>query len=90
MKAPITTAQAMSHPDVATIINSLGRIADELRTERDELAAENKVLRKTAQLAMDALDTCKETMTGTRFKYRDYDERRVARAKAALKEATNG
>jgi len=53
-------------------------------------AAENKVLREAAQLAMDALDTCKETMTGTRFRYRDYDERRVASAKAALKGATNG
>jgi len=55
--------------------------------EVTKLAAENKALREAAQLAMDALDTCKETMTGTRFRYRDYDERRVASAKAALKEA---
>jgi len=51
------------------------------------LAEENERLREAAQLAIDALDTCKETMTGTRFRYRDYDERRVASAKAALKEA---
>jgi len=111
MKAPITAKQAITHPDVATIIDSLGRIADELLTERDELAAETKLwrdrhnhvantcaclhrslddLRAAAQQALDALNTCKETMTGTRFRYRDYDERRIASAKAALKEATNG
>ena len=38
MKAPITTAQAMSHPDVVLTINALGKMADELR-------AENRVLR---------------------------------------------
>jgi len=59
MKAPITAAQAMSHPDVATIINSLGRIADELRTERDELVSENKVLLEDAA-RIDFMASCCE------------------------------
>lgn len=37
MKAPITTAQAMSHPDVVLTINALGKIADELRAENEKL-----------------------------------------------------
>lgn len=37
MKAPITTAQAMSHPDVAITINTLGKMADELRAENERL-----------------------------------------------------
>ena len=40
MKAPITTAQAMSHPDVVMTINTLGKMADELRAERDALLAD--------------------------------------------------
>ena len=43
MKAPITTAQAMSHPDVVQTINTLGKMADELRAElekHDALRAE--------------------------------------------------
>ena len=31
MKAPITTAQAMTHPAVAETINTLGKMCDELR-----------------------------------------------------------
>lgn len=37
MKAPITTAQAMSHPDVVLTINTLGKMADELRAENEKL-----------------------------------------------------
>jgi hypothetical protein len=33
MKAPITSAQAMSHPTVVETINTLGEIAAELRAE---------------------------------------------------------
>ena len=51
MKAPITTAQAMSHPDVALTINTLGQMADELRAEiarlqdllKDALANVNEI-----------------------------------------------
>ena len=48
MKTPITTAQAMSHPDVALTINTLGKMADELREERDALT-------NAARLALDVL-----------------------------------
>ena len=37
MKAPITTAQSMSHPDVVLTINTLGKMADELRAENEKL-----------------------------------------------------
>ena len=37
MKPPITTAQAMQHPDVVTTINTLGQMADELRTRLAEV-----------------------------------------------------
>ena len=37
MKPPITTAQAMQHPDVVTTINMLGQMADELRTRLAEV-----------------------------------------------------
>lgn len=37
MKAPITTAQAMSHPGVVETINTLGKMADELRTQNQAL-----------------------------------------------------
>ena len=37
MRAPITTAQAMSHPDVAQISNALGEMADTLRTQNQAL-----------------------------------------------------
>lgn len=37
MKAPITSAQAMRHPTVTETINTLGKMCDELRTERDAL-----------------------------------------------------
>ena len=33
MKAPITSAQAMSHPTVVDTVNALGEIADELRSK---------------------------------------------------------
>ena len=37
MKPPITTAQAMQHPDVVTTINTLGQMADQLRTRLAEV-----------------------------------------------------
>ena len=37
MKPPITTAQAMQHPDVVTTINTLWQMADELRTRLAEV-----------------------------------------------------
>lgn len=37
MKPPITTAQAMQHPDVVLTITTLGQIADELRARCAEL-----------------------------------------------------
>lgn len=37
MKAPITAAQAMSHPTVADTINALSRMANELCKELDRL-----------------------------------------------------
>lgn len=40
MKAPITSAQAMSHPAVVETINALGKIADELRAELESDHAE--------------------------------------------------
>ena len=43
MKAQITTAQAMSHPDVAMTINTLGQMADELREKVDR---QDKLLRE--------------------------------------------
>ena len=49
MKTTITTAQAMSHPDVALTINTLGAMADELRAERD-------ALQSAARLALTALN----------------------------------
>jgi hypothetical protein len=33
----LTTAEAMSHPDVALTINTLGRMADDLRTQNQAL-----------------------------------------------------
>jgi len=44
MKAKITTAQAMSHPDVVATINALGQIADELREEVARLTKINSDL----------------------------------------------
>lgn len=48
MKPPITTAQAMQHPDVVMTINTLGQMADELRTrlaevEKDALAYQDLI-----------------------------------------------
>ena len=40
MKAPVTTAQAMNHPDVVLTINTLGKMADELRAALQERDAE--------------------------------------------------
>ena len=37
MKTPITTQQAMSHPDVVATINCLSEMADRLRAENEEL-----------------------------------------------------
>lgn len=50
MKAPITTAQAMNHPDVVLTINTLGKMADELR-------AENEAQRKVLEQALDFIKT---------------------------------
>ena len=57
MKTTITTAQAMSHPDVALTINTLGQMADGLREERD-------ALKDAARLALDALEVV-EPFTNT-------------------------
>ena len=48
MKPPITTAQAMQHPDVVITINTLGQVADALRTrlaevEKDALAYQDLI-----------------------------------------------
>lgn len=48
MKAPITSAQAMSHPAVVETINALGQIADELRAERDALKQANSDLARAS------------------------------------------
>ena len=57
MKAPITTAQAMSHPDVALTLNTLGKIADELREERDQLRSEvERVRRETVEACAKICD----------------------------------
>jgi len=75
MKARITTAKAMSHPDVVATLNAFGQLADELRAERDALAAENRVLRE----ALEYIDS------------ENASEEVLRRACAALtKEATNG
>lgn len=37
MKAPITSAQAMSHPTVVETINTLGQMCDELRATDEEI-----------------------------------------------------
>jgi len=58
MKSPITTAQAMSHPDVALTINTLGAMADELRAERDALTAERDALAANVEVLREALLTC--------------------------------
>ena len=44
MKPPITSAQAMSHPAVFETVNSLGKMADELRAEVEALTKERDVL----------------------------------------------
>lgn len=33
----LTTAEAMSHPDVAATVNALGKMCDELRTQNQVL-----------------------------------------------------
>ena len=48
MKAPVTAAQAMSHPDVAMTINTLGKMADELREKVDR---QDKLLREALEYA---------------------------------------
>ena len=42
MKAPITSAQAMSHPTVVETINTLGGIAVELRAELETARADER------------------------------------------------
>jgi hypothetical protein len=42
MKAPITSAQAMSHPTVVETINTLGGIAVELRAELETVRADER------------------------------------------------
>ena len=62
MKAPITTAQAMSHPDVALTLNTLGKIADELREERDQLRSEvERVRRETVEACAKICDDLMNT-----------------------------
>ena len=46
MKAPITTAQAMSHPIVEAKINSLLEMCDALGERCEELTAERNALEK--------------------------------------------
>lgn len=50
MKPPITSAQAMSHPAVFETVNSLGKMADELRTEVDALTKERDALSERVNL----------------------------------------
>jgi len=49
MKPPITTVQAMSHPNVVLTIKALGEMAYELREERDALKTE--LVKKDAEIA---------------------------------------
>ena len=53
MKAPITSAQAMSHPTVVETVNALGEIADELRSKCDS----NKLAMRAALKAQNAMLT---------------------------------
>lgn len=45
MKAPIMAAQAMQHPAVVEVINTLSQIAEGFRAKRDALQAENERLK---------------------------------------------
>jgi hypothetical protein len=68
MKAPITSAQAMSHPTVVETINTLCEIAIELRAELETVRAGER--EACATIALDignatepddfALDKCNE------------------------------
>lgn len=57
MKAPITTAQAMSHPDVVLTINTLGKMADDLREEVATLKAARVRDQKALNDAATSLET---------------------------------
>ena len=59
----LTTAEAMSHPDVALTINTLGKMADTLRTQNQALVKEmryiagisNGQVKRVADQALSAL-----------------------------------
>lgn len=52
MKPPITASQAMAHPAVFETVNSLGKMADELRAEVEALTKERDIaVRKLSALS---------------------------------------
>jgi hypothetical protein len=65
MKAPITSAQAMSHPTVVETINTLCEIAAELRAELETARADER--EECAKLCDDLDDDIVDGLAGWQY-----------------------
>lgn len=67
MKAPITTAQAMSHLMAIEMISTLGKMCDELRAERDQLQRDFTYIKQRRDAQLVALEKLARLGNGDKY-----------------------